>query len=286
MGTPEIARLNPPELHVPVDNLYTHVVSAKAGRLHRIGGQVPVARSGENLHVGDMAGQLREVYDQVTIALASVGCEWADVVHIYTFTTDMDAYLEAESEIAPGYLGSEPPASTLLEVTRLVERDWLVEVQVDAVGPPARRQRLVPDDFAVPLGLTAAGFRLEPLGPQHNADDYQAWTSSIEHIRQTPGFPDGQWPDPAMTLEQNLGDLHQHAADFARRRGFTYTVLDAGSGAIAGCVYIYPSPDPGHDAEVQSWVRADRAEQDTALRAAVRAWLAASWPFKTAKYEG
>ena len=38
--------------------------------------------------------------------------------------------------------------------------------------------------------------RLSPLGPEHNASDYAAWTSSIDHIRATPGFPDGSWPHP------------------------------------------------------------------------------------------
>ena len=90
--------------------------------------------NGRNLHVGDMAAQIREVYEQVTIALAAVGCDWTNVVHIYTFTTDMDSYLAAEREIAPAFLGPEPPASTLVEVSRLVERDWLVEVQVDAIS--------------------------------------------------------------------------------------------------------------------------------------------------------
>ncbi|HEX5292859.1 MAG TPA: RidA family protein [Streptosporangiaceae bacterium] len=131
----EIIRTNPPELHVPVDNLYSHAVTVTGGtRLHRIGGQVAVDRAGANLAPGDMAGQIREVYDQVTTALAAVGCGWGNVIHIYTFTTDMDAYLAAEREIAPAYLGSEPPASTLVEVSRLVDRDWLVEVQVDAIG--------------------------------------------------------------------------------------------------------------------------------------------------------
>jgi 3-hydroxyisobutyrate dehydrogenase len=129
-----IVKSNPPALHAPVDNLYTHVVSAKVNSLHRIGGQVPVDRSGKNLYIGDMAGQIREVYEQVTTALAAVGCDWSNVVHIYTFTTDMDTYLAAEREIAPAYLGAEPPASTLVEVSRLVERDWLVEVQVDAIS--------------------------------------------------------------------------------------------------------------------------------------------------------
>jgi hypothetical protein len=47
----------------------------------------------------------------------------------------------------------------------------------------------VPEDFAVPDGLTAAEFRLAPLGPLHNADEIAAWTASIDHIRATPRFP-------------------------------------------------------------------------------------------------
>ncbi|MGA2014976.1 MAG: N-acetyltransferase, partial [Solirubrobacteraceae bacterium] len=52
----------------------------------------------------------------------------------------------------------------------------------------------VPDDYAVPLALTGPGFRLEPLGPQHNVADHRAWTSSIDHIRATPGFSTWRWP--------------------------------------------------------------------------------------------
>ncbi len=134
MSQAEIVKVNPPELHAPVDNLYTHVVSARGGTVHRFGGQVPVSASGENVAVGDMAGQIREVYRQITIALGAAGCDWRNVVHLYTFTTDMDAYLEAEREIAPAFLGPAPPASTLIGVSRLVDPEWLVEVQVDAVS--------------------------------------------------------------------------------------------------------------------------------------------------------
>jgi hypothetical protein len=51
----------------------------------------------------------------------------------------------------------------------------------------------VPDDFAVPRSLVGDGFWLEPLGPEHNEGDYQAWTSSIAHIRATPGFEGRSW---------------------------------------------------------------------------------------------
>jgi hypothetical protein len=141
----------------------------------------------------------------------------------------------------------------------------------------------VPDGFEPPRGLEAADFRLEPLDPEHNERDYEAWSSSIEHIRASPGYPDGSWPRP-MSLAENLADLERHARDFAARTGFTYTVLDAGDDVI-GCVYVYPAGDDVHDASVQSWVRASRAELDPVLRAAVADWLTEAWPFRRPLYE-
>jgi hypothetical protein len=148
---------------------------------------------------------------------------------------------------------------------------------------PGSAAQFVPGDFEVPGELVTTEFRLEPLGPQHNAADYEAWTSSMEHIRATPGFPDGRWPRE-MTPEENLGDLRRHAGDFAGRIGFTYTVLDP-AGRVVGCVYIYPTKDRAAGvAEVQSWVRADRAELDVPLYTAVSAWLAEAWPFAEVRY--
>jgi hypothetical protein len=105
-------------------------------------------------------------------------------------------------------------------------------------------QLFVPADFVIADGLTAEEFRLEPLGPQHNAADYAAWTASISHIQATPGFAGRGWPHP-MSLAENLRDLERHARDFADRRGFTYTVLSTGTGEVIGCVYIYPPRSDG-----------------------------------------
>lgn len=137
----------------------------------------------------------------------------------------------------------------------------------------------VPADFDPPTSLVTPEFRLEPLGPQHNEADHAAWTSSIEHIRATPGYPDGSWPPlDGMSLEDNRGDLEKHAADFADRSGFTFTVLDSDDDVI-GCVYLYPTSAEDQDVVVQSWVRANRAELDVPLADAVAAWLAAAWPW-------
>lgn len=142
----------------------------------------------------------------------------------------------------------------------------------------------VPAGFDPPAGLDGEGFVLEPLGPEHNDADYAAWTSSMQHIRDTPGYAGRSWPRE-MTLEQNRDDLVRHRRDFEARQGFTYTVLDPADQDVIGCVYIYPTR-PAQDgvAHVESWMRADRAWLDVPLHDAVRAWLERDWPFHRIDY--
>jgi hypothetical protein len=83
----------------------------------------------------------------------------------------------------------------------------------------------VPEEFTVPRRLETPLFVLEPLGPRHNHEDYAAWSTSIEHIRGTPGWEGSSWPRP-MTPEDNRRDLEMHARHFESREGFTYTVID------------------------------------------------------------
>jgi hypothetical protein len=118
----------------------------------------------------------------------------------------------------------------------------------------------VPEDFAVRDGLITGEFRLAPLGPQHNEADYAAWTASIDHIRGTPGFPDGSRPRE-MSLNDNLRDLERHAQQFAERCGFTYTVLSTSTGNLLGCAAL-----------------------DPVLHDAVLAWVERSWPFDSIEY--
>jgi hypothetical protein len=141
----------------------------------------------------------------------------------------------------------------------------------------------VPSRFVVPLSLATEHFRLEPLGPQHNDSDYAAWSSSIEHIRGTPGWETSSWPDE-RSLADNLRDLQGHADDFESRKGFTYTVIDPATEDVIGCVYIYPDKKEEDDARVLSWVTASRGELDVELWRAVTEWLASEWPFESVAY--
>jgi hypothetical protein len=143
----------------------------------------------------------------------------------------------------------------------------------------------VPETFAVPTAVETDGFRLELLGPQHNEADHIAWMSSIPEIRSTPGFGAGWPPAAGMTLAENLADLRSHEDRSARHVDFAYTVMDAGSGVIIGCVYINPpAGDDQADAVVRSWVTGGSADRDEALTRAVGSWLSEAWPFRTVRY--
>ena len=144
-------------------------------------------------------------------------------------------------------------------------------------------ESLLPPATEVPTGLDHPAFRLRPLGPEHNERDHVAWTSSIGHIRSTPGFVGRSWPQP-MSLEENLADLEMHARHFEQRQGFTFTVLEPDgpeeTADVIGCVYVYGDDESDAQVQVRSWVRDDHADLDALLATTVRAWLESdAWPW-------
>lgn len=140
----------------------------------------------------------------------------------------------------------------------------------------------VPEAFEVPTHLERDRFRLEPLGPEHNTRDHDAWMSSIEWIRSTPGFsPDSDWPS-SMSSADNLADLEMHARHFDDREGFTYSVLDGDD--VIGCLYIYPTEEAGKDASIRSWVTVSRSEMDVVVFRDVTQWIDQVWPFRNPAY--
>lgn len=145
---------------------------------------------------------------------------------------------------------------------------------------------LVPQDLPLPEPPSDSRFRFAVLGPEHNASDLDAWASSIEHIRSTPGFrPDG-WPQRRYTLEENLADLEEHRDHHQRRLDFAWTVLDPPRPDIViGCVYLEPDRTGAAQAAARSWVRADRADLDQGLREHLRPWFASAWPIRI-RYDG
>jgi enamine deaminase RidA (YjgF/YER057c/UK114 family) len=127
--------LNPAEVPAPAGN-YSHLVRLEVGDavLLFLSGQVALDGAGEEVGEGDMTRQSEYVYEVIGKLLASAGASFDDVVKLTTYLTDI-SQVGAHREVRVRYLPAEPPASTLVEVSRLVRPGLMVEVDVVAAVP-------------------------------------------------------------------------------------------------------------------------------------------------------
>lgn len=106
--------------------------SVRVGDQLSVSGTVSWDEQLQPLHVGDMAGQLTQVYETLKSALALFDVGFDSVVKETGYTTDMDATLAALGARAAYYNPDALPASTWVEVKRLAHPDLLVEIEIVA----------------------------------------------------------------------------------------------------------------------------------------------------------
>ena len=133
MGKSSKQFLSPKTLPPPVG--YSHVAKVNKGTIIYIAGQVSSDASGKLIGEGDFEAQVEQVFRNLKIAVEAAGATMADIVKLNT-------YLVAEVEqagvpklraIRDRYLNVEnPPASTLVVVSRLARPGWLIEVEAVA----------------------------------------------------------------------------------------------------------------------------------------------------------
>ena len=125
-----IERMNPQGLSTPTG--YSHVVSARGGRTVYIAGQVALDAQGRVVGADDLAAQTRQVFANLDIALKAAGATFANVVKTNYYLRDA-SQVAVIREIRAKYFTKELPASTLIEVPRLANSDFLIEIEVIAV---------------------------------------------------------------------------------------------------------------------------------------------------------
>ncbi len=117
---------------LPPVNGYSHAV-AFSGRMLAVSGQVPLDSEGKLVGEDDPGAQARQVFANLAAALAAAGAEMQHVVKLTIYLTNLDdlgAVRQARDEfISP----DRPPASSLVEVSRLVHPAFRVEIEALAV---------------------------------------------------------------------------------------------------------------------------------------------------------
>ena len=113
---------------------YSHVVEFRPGRVIYVSGQVPLDTDGGLVGEGDFEAQARQVFANLQAALDAAGASWADVVKLNYFLVDV-SNIQAVRAIRDEYIDTaHPPASTLVEVSRLFRDDVLIEIDAVAVA--------------------------------------------------------------------------------------------------------------------------------------------------------
>jgi enamine deaminase RidA (YjgF/YER057c/UK114 family) len=132
-GTPSITRINPPELGTPPG--YSQVVDVSAGRIIFISGQTAADRDGNVVGKDDFAAQATQAFRNLGIALEATGCTAANLVKLTVFLTDMEnlaRYREARNRFFATVTPPAAPAVTLVEVSKLVGREFMIEIEAIA----------------------------------------------------------------------------------------------------------------------------------------------------------
>ncbi|MGI9556579.1 MAG: RidA family protein [Solirubrobacterales bacterium] len=126
--------VNPYDWSKPIGFSLGELIEGHERVLH-VAGQVARAPDGEVQHVGDMAGQLRLVVDNVDAVLVEAGMSFANIVRLGVFTTDVDLLKEHRGILTERLqaVGISPP-QTLLGVARLALPDMLVEIEATAAA--------------------------------------------------------------------------------------------------------------------------------------------------------
>ena len=128
-----LERMNPPDVYEPYENVYTQVIRSTGRAQIDVAGTVCLAPGRRFVGEGDMAAQVRQVFDNLRRSLQAAGATAQDVIRVNIFTLDVDAYLELGTPIAKEFFGENTPVSTLVGVTRLADPRYLVEIEATAV---------------------------------------------------------------------------------------------------------------------------------------------------------
>jgi len=104
-------------------------------RAVRVGNTVHVAGTGPvGADSEDAAGQTRRIFAIAEKALAEAGASFKDVVRTRMYLTRVEDW-EAIGRVHGEFFGSIRPAATMLVVAALLNPNWRVEIEFDAVIP-------------------------------------------------------------------------------------------------------------------------------------------------------
>ena len=112
--------------------VYSHAVRVEGDELLFISGITARDKNGNIVGKGDMKLQTQQVLENMKTILSLAGATFDNVVKVTVFVTDLSRFKDIH-EVRAKYFKKDYPASTLVQVSRLVHEDMLIEIEAIAV---------------------------------------------------------------------------------------------------------------------------------------------------------
>lgn len=106
--------------------------AVRVGPFVAVTGTTSLDASGELVGAGDPAAQTRRCLENIVAALAKLGARPADVIRTRMYVTDIAAW-EAIGRVHGEFFGDVLPATTMVQVSALIDPRMLVEIEADAI---------------------------------------------------------------------------------------------------------------------------------------------------------
>ncbi len=116
----------------PMESVVGFCRAVRVGPWISVGGTAPVDPDGKTVGIGDPAAQARRCLEIIRVALENAGSGLGDVVRTRVLLTDIDDWKKV-IEVRAEYFREIRPVDTIMQVSRFVNPEWLVEFEVDAV---------------------------------------------------------------------------------------------------------------------------------------------------------
>lgn len=106
--------------------------AVRVGSFIAVSGTAPLGPDGRTVGVGDPAAQARRCLEIIREALERAGASLSHVVRTRTLLTRIEDW-QAVAEVHGEFFGSIRPANTIMQVSRFIDPEWLIEFEADAI---------------------------------------------------------------------------------------------------------------------------------------------------------
>jgi len=106
--------------------------AVRSGRIITVAGTAPLSPDGKTAGKGDAAAQARRCIEIVRNALEQLGASLSDVTRTRILLTRIEDW-ESVGQVHGEFFREFRPVNTVMQVTRFIDPDWLVEIEADAV---------------------------------------------------------------------------------------------------------------------------------------------------------